>query len=708
MRRALIAVSFWLTVACAAAAASPSPAPSPTPAPSPAPPTFTAEVEQVLVDAVVTDKKGVSIPGLKREDFSINEDGKPQPVVSFEAVQLPDQPSATPPPRPRVSRNDSPEARTARAFIVLFDDVHLTPFQARRARSAVVEFLNSGVREGDRVTIVATGGGAWWSARMESGRDELLRLVKRLDGRLILDASPERMTDYEAMRVHTFGDPEVEARVRRRFETRGVAPRSAQDEGLGSMGDPLVRGRASEVYFQAVSRNRITLEILERVLLSLDDVRGRKSLILVSQGFIYDPNLDEFKRVVQASRRANVAIYFLDTRGLSDMPDGFSAEFGPAIPDQDIGAAFTESFEAAAGSESISADSGGFSVRNTNDLAKGLKRIADESRTYYLLGYNPTNVQRDGRFRKIEVKAGRPGLKVRARKGYYAPLEGKSALDQKRKDNVDPDIQAALDSPYEKQEIPLRMTAFVGDETLLGKANVIVATEVDVREFAFEQKEGRAHGSLEFLLITAHRESGEYFRYDQQIDMKLLPETRERLHRQWFAVLRDFELAPGGYQAKIVVRDKQSGRIGTVVHEFEVPDLTQWRLSSLIMTDTLQPAPKDAPPGAPKPQLVVRRDFPQGATLYCSYELYGAAKDPQTHMPRVVADYQVRKADGSLVVAQVDPTPIRPTSLGRLSRLTGTPLQGAPPGDYELVVNLKDEIAGKTMEAREPFRIVAE
>src|SRR6185503_4835379 len=165
---------------------------------------------------------------------------------------------------------------------------------------------------------------------------------------------------------------------------------------------------------------------------------------------------------------------------------------------------------------------GGFVVKNTNDLGKGIKRITDESQSYYLLGYNPTDARRDGRFRKIQVRlASRKGLQVRARRGYFAPLDGKAA--DKKPPTTDPDIQAALDSPYDAPEIPLRMTSYVFDETLLGKASVLVATDVDVKGFAFNEEEGRFKDTLEFLLVVAHRESGEHFRYDQRVDMKLLP-----------------------------------------------------------------------------------------------------------------------------------------------------------------------------------------
>ena len=322
-RALIVALAGFILVPIAVGAQAPAtPRPTPTPSPSPgeATPTFPSQVELVTVDLVATDKKGTPIPDLKASDFVVTEDGDPQTIASFDAVQLPATASGTPKAPPRVSTNTEPEARTGRTFVILFDTIHLALPQAQRAKIAVAEFLKNGVREGDRVTLIGTGGEVWWSTRMEAGRDALMSMLKRLDGRYIPDMAPDRMSDYEAMRIHVYHDTQVEQRVSRRFEQYGASTRGGQSQNDTSSaammgGDPMVQGKATEVYFQSVSRNRITLQILERTLTSLASTKGRKSLILVSEGFIYDPNLDEFKKAVQASRRSNVAIYFLDTRG---------------------------------------------------------------------------------------------------------------------------------------------------------------------------------------------------------------------------------------------------------------------------------------------------------------------------------------------------------------------------------------------------------
>lgn len=694
----------------------------PQPSPSPAAPQaaagqapaiqFPSAVELVTVDAVVTDKKNNPIEGLTRDSFQVLEDGKPQAITSFEAVVLPPSAPATAPKLRSISTNQSAEVRNGRTFVIVFDDVHLQPFQAIRAKAAIDQFLKTGTRDGDRVTLLATGGGAWWSTRMPEGYKELTSLLKRLDGRDIPDTGQDRVTEWEALRIHIYRDKEVEARVARRFETYGVnsaGSQSQSDSGVGQSldGDPLVQGRASEVYYQATAKNKITLNALERALNSLAGAKGRKSLILVGQGFIYDPNLDEFKNVVQASRRGNCAIYFVDTMGLGGMPVQMTAEFGPAMPSQDIGAAFAENLERSEGAESISADSGGFSVKNSNDLAKGLQRIADETRVYYLIGYNPTNTARDGRFRKIELKVAAKDVRVRARKGYYAALDGESK-DARKTAEVGPDrqFQEALDSPFEMPAIPIRLTAYVFDETLLGKASAILHADVDLSTFSFVEKDGRFADTLEFLLVVAHRETGEFNRYDQKIDMNLRPETKAKYSKTWFPIQRDFELLPGAYQAKLVIRDKNSSKMGTVTHSFEVPDLASWRISTPVLTDSVQPQQPGQPNGPPKLIMLARREFETGARLFLQFDVYNPTKDKATGMPKVTAGYTIRRKADGLVFLKVPPTMIQPTSLGRLSRMVGPPLDGAEPGEYEFELNLKDELNGKIMDFKEDFTVL--
>ena len=262
-------------------------------------------------------------------------------------------------------------------------------------------------------------------------------------------------------------------------------------------------------------------------------------------------------------------------------------------------------------------------------------------------------------------------------------------------------MQAALDSPWPKDGIPLRMTHFVRDEQMRGNANVLVVTEVDIRGLTFSEQEGRHRAEIEFLLVVAHRESGEFFRYEQSISMKLRPATRERLNRVWFPIMRDFDLQAGDHQAKIIVREADTDVIGTVVHEFVVPPLEELRVATPILTDTFGVSDRGLPAN---PQPLARREFPQGERLLCQLEVFGAEKG-DGGMPQVIHGYRVFTPDGRLLTSHPE-SEILPTSLGALSRTFGFSLEDAPPGEYLMVMTVRDQVSGKTLDIREPFTVI--
>jgi hypothetical protein len=299
---------------------------------------------------------------------------------------------------------------------------------------------------------------------------------------------------------------------------------------------------------------------------------------------------------------------------------------------------------------------------------------------------------------KFKDGAGK-GLKIRARKGYYAPSPDGS-IEMQAKEGVDPYIQAALDSPWAEDGIALRMTHYVGDELMLGKAGVLLVAEVDIRDVAFTREEDRDVGEIEFLLVDAHRESGEFYRYDQSVKMRLRPSTHERLKRVWFPIMRDFELQPGDHQAKIIVRDTSTGAIGSVVHEFEVPPLDGFRVTTPILSDTFRKNEEGVPEN---PQPLARRQFPSGEQLICQFEVIGAQKDDKG-MPEVAQGYEVLRADGTVLTSYPESV-IQPTSLGHLSRMFSFRLADTEPGQYKMVMTVEDRLSGAKKVLREEFEV---
>lgn len=688
--------------------------------PTPPAPRFKGGIDLVTVDVVVLDKKGDPVPGLTRSDFTVLEDGRSQPITEFQSVELP-PPSATPVPsrlvsERRISYNSVTAGRIpGRAFVFVFDDVNLTRQQGDEARTALRTFVEHGVGDEDSVSLITTSGGGWFHARTSGDRAKLVALADAAQGKFIYDTTAERMTDFEAMRIAVYQDTIVSARVRRRYASYRVAgmepkttPGGVNDlptvgEMPGNYGviEPYIESRAQRIYSEAVARNRMTMEILQRALAALEGTRGRKSVILLSKGFIYDPETRGFKVVSEAARRSNVAIYFVDARGLVASTSNFQASEGSPIDTRDISAAYADISLDAEGSVSVAEDSGGFAVHNTNDLAAGMDRIARESRVYYLIGYVPKEVKADGRFRKIDVKLGRSGLTVRARKGYFAPDPADPNAPPPTAD-VDPDVRKALDSPRDLADIPVRATSLVFDRVADDTARVVIAADVDVNGFTFEpEDEGRFKGAVEFAVAATHLGTGKVFHFEQTTEMHLRPETRRRLGVMWYALQRDFTLPEGSYQAKVVVRDRTSGRIGSVTHEFEVPPVGGFRVSSPILTDSLQ---TDATgQSASKPVLLARRTFMEGATLFCQYTVYGAMRD-SAGASHVSGSWVLKLADGTLV-RQVPARAIAPGADGALVRMYGIALAGLSPGDYELLLAVRDELAVKAVELREPFAV---
>jgi VWFA-related protein len=700
----------------------PSTTPPQTEAPAAAreePRTFAGKVDLVTVDVVVTDKKGNPVTGLSASDFSVEEEGAPQAISSFEAVELPAAPSEAPAPRAPVSTNMRPHHAASRTFLILFDDLHMTHEDGPPAQAAIAAFLEKGVREGDYVSLLASSGESWWNTRMEGGRADLLAVLRRLEGRRLPDGRLDRLSDWEAMRIAQYNDTLVGERVYRRFQmlrltedaafpaSRVEQTRSQREEDTTLYGrginEMMVETRAAETYRDVRERGTRALATLERALDSLLGAKGRKTLILVSDGFILDTAMDGFKQVVQAARRSNVAIYFVNTRGLKGLGGLYGADMIEPVVQRDTGAVMADLTQEAAGAEHLANDTGGLVVRNTNDLEGGIQRIARESLSYYLLGYNPSGKPNPGTYRRIKVNVKAKDVVVRARRGYYVPREGEPATTGKG-ERADADLQRALDSPYLTDEIPMRMTAYVREEVVLGKARTLLAAEIGVKDLALREREdGRRVGTLHLLLTVAHRDSSEFRREDKEVEIVLRP-GKDGPEEAWYAVSREFTLEKGWYQAKLVVRDGHDKRLGAVTHEFEVPGLQGLRVSTPVLSDRLQ---EPSPGTPPAPLVVARRDFAPGAPLYCQFDVYGASKGGATGMPQVSAGYALIAGDGTTLL-QGEPTSIRPTSIGYLSRLWAMGLAGVAPGRYELVITVRDEISGREEVLREPFTVTPE
>jgi VWFA-related protein len=682
-------------------------------------PSFPSDVQLITVDAVVLDAEGRPVPGLVRDDFSISEDGRPQEIASFEAFALEAGAALEPSP---VASNEPGLRPSGRAFGLLLDDLAMAPPLAELARSSALRFVERSLREGDEVVLATTSAELFWSTRIPEGREDLAAVLSRVKGHGSDAPGIDAITEYEAFRIANYEDAPA-------FSNAGPGPAVTRAGGRGSTGgsdalptgglggtaarvkkrwedarlcsgpscDGLVRGRSQELDAQRRERMRATFRAARRQLGALSLMRGRKSLLLFSTGFLQDSGPD-LRELAAASREANTAIYFLDVRGLPAQAGAGSLADPRRLPEQTDQAAmrFEETALAAAGSQALADDTGGFSVRHTNDLEAGARRIASESRVFYLLGFHPPEGKAPGQWRKLRVDVKRPGLSVRARRGYTLRAAAEApASDEK----ADPSTTRALDSAHEATGIPLRAMVYVFEPRARDRTHVVVAAEFDADRVAFREKGAKRVAQLDVTVVALQRDGGHSVSHDERLELALQGDEVPG----WRALVREFELPPGVSQARVVIRDPASGALGSVWQRFEVPAASTLRFSTPILTDQLEPA--SAPGARGQPAIAVHRRFRPEGLLYCEYQVFGAER-AGGGAPRVSAGLELT-LEGH-VVRSADPTPIAPDRDGRLVRLVGLALDGMQEGDYELRLTAQDQASGARLERVEPFTLARE
>jgi VWFA-related protein len=651
------------------------------------PPRFPATVAVVTVDAVVVDGAGRPVTGLTRDDFVVSDEGRPREILTFEEIG----PAAEAPPpsaEAAVVASSTPPPRPGRGFALVVDDLALSPPEAAPVRRAAAAFIEGSLRNGDQVTLATTSGRAWWSARIPDGRRDLLAVLARVDGRAGEATLLRHMTEYEAFwidtreratpipgRISGLDDPaSLKQRVVKRWIDLQLCGLPDRDSALDCASR--VSAAASELNAARRERTRLTLQAMRRAMEALRSVRGRASLLLLSPGFVQhdDPALRE---AIDALREGNTAVYFVDARGLAGGSSlGSAAAQATSDGPRDLALIrFEERLLMSSGAQALAEETGGFSVRNTNDVAGAAQRVAEESGAFYLLGFDPGE-GRPGDWRRVRVGVKRPGLTVRARLGY----------------------RLRRDSPHAVAGIPIRAMAYVFEPQPKGLTRVLLALELDTRPLAFRATRSERIARMEVSTVVAPRDGGRETSHDDAVLIRLGAGEEPG----WRGLTREFTLPAGVWQARVAVRDPDSGAATSVSQTFEVPPVGSLRLSTPILTDRVEAAARRQSP--PRPALAAHRTFAPQGTLYCQFEVFGARPAAATGLPDVTAGLEVRGPEGR-VVRKVDPIPIAPDASGRVVRMLGMGLDGLGEGSYELDLELHDRSTGARLERREPFTL---
>jgi VWFA-related protein len=669
---------------------------------------FPTRVDLVTVDAVVVDRQGEPVEGLTERDFTVKENGHPQTIVAFQAVHL-SQSAAALAAEQRVSTNSTVSSETTgRWFFLVFDDVNVSQFSTPRARDTLVQFIERTLRDGDHVMIAPASGGVWLTGAIPADRERLVKFVGRLQGDRWPDTTAARMWDHEAMGIALGRDPQALAQVARRYYENNIIPEAyptdpqARKDLDVSPGIALIRTKAQQVYREAVQRLQTSLSTLDRVCAALTQAPGRKTLLLVSEGFIMDPARSDFRTLVQSARSANAAIYFVDVTGpesmvgKAGMPGG-SAEFGAIVEERDATTALAFAARESDGARSVAQNTGGRVIAGSN-LAAGLARIGAEARSYYLLGYTPANRKRDGAFRKIEVTVSRPGSEVLARGGYYAASDKTPA--RPAASALDATVRTALESPFGAPAIPLRLTSYAFGSQPDGTLRTMLVAEADPAPLRFETRDGYATDVLDSYVVVHDAATGGVQRDEHVIEISMPPAVLEQARRNGLPIRREFSLAPGRYAANLVVRERATGLLGSVRHEFDVPEATGFRASTPIITDEFETMVS----GRPIPVAIARRTFHAGARVACAFDIFGAARNPSDGFADVTLAYSLRDADGR-EVAVAPSRPLSSNAQGQVAVVLALTLPAAAVGPHTLHVTVHDELSQRSLDIEEPIMV---
>jgi VWFA-related protein len=615
-------------------------------------------VEEVRLDAVVLNKKGLQITDLGAGDFEIIQDGSPQKITSSVYINQHDpqpknQPDISHPSKATLPISTPALTRNAvqRTFVFVADNLSMDQFKILDLKMALRKFVENQMQPGDLVAIVPTAFGNASFQVFTSDKKHLLSMIHNIKWHV-----PP-------------GTPQMPA-------------------------------------FMAISF----------CIKALQDMPGRKFLILISKHVKGPVEMEEaFNPLADAALRAGVVVHTLDIAGLGgiDLFGNFGASVGMNCTPADInsGACFAArnvSIAARAAEKNslipipLSKKTGGLFLENSNFFVtkNGIGRVSEEIKGYYLLTYiPPVQTFKQGlprAYHKIQVKVKRPGAEVHSRDGFF----GISQTVDKTAENPG-SLQEAISSPFRINNLNVNLySGYTHDSQkgyLLQSWMHLDAKDVSI----VETKEGMNTVSMEAACLTSDIENVIQNSSSQRYQYFIKKEDLPRIKKQGF----EFSIVtpikePGSYYVRAAVKDQQSGKIGSAYQFIEIPDLSNKRLALsnifMINRDGGLPWTQIQMPEASKNRLypIIGRDrkglalrtFSPGDTIEYAVVLYNTDKLKKD------LEFQVMLLGNGKIAFQAKPEDV---DLGGVSDLAGVLIRkkfvlenSLQPGDYILLLQV--------------------
>ncbi len=680
--------------------------------------TIKAQTNVVLVDVRVWDKAGNPVTDLKPEDFRVFEDGVRQQVSSFsiEKVAQLEAAAAENGPPPTIDLATLPPntpqetvlklLQDRRLLVLFFDQSSMQPDDLIRALNSATHFVDKQMTPADLVAVVTYSSDLRIAQNFTNDRKQLDKVLKRIQ---LGEASSlaEAGSEGDAGGTNASGQEIV-----------------AQDVSAAFTPD--------ETEFNIFNTDE-KLGAIESLAQMLRGVPGRKSVIHFSSGLQRTgvDNQAELRAAEDAANQSNVSLYTVDSRGLVALPAGgdasSSAPAGTALySGSAVNSQVTSLLDTRETLAALSADTGGRTFYDLNDFSTAFQRIQEDNSTYYLLGYSPANAKSDGRFRRIKVEVTRPGVKVQARPGYFAPKN----FRQFTREDKEMQLQQAMDLDTPFVDLPMAIGADYFRQAD-GKYYVVLSSKIPGSAIEFMKKSAAHQTEFDFAWRATNQAGATIAALRDTLPVKLSPENYQQVVAGNILYEGGFVLPPGQYHLKVVARENASGKIGTFEQNLNLPATDQpgLSLSSVVLSNQLRDQTADNR-GRRRPQNgdtnpleagshailpSVTRVFRTSQDLYVYLESYHpktAAKPDQSPAPAAASavppSFALLFFRGGVQISEAGPFTgkVEKSSEGKVTYFVKIPLAKFPVGRYQMQVNVIVPALDQVAFARVPLAIM--
>ena len=649
----------------------------------------------VQVDAVITDKDGKLVTDLKPEEVEIYEDGRKQAITNF-SFNLSDVPpasrdlkSAAPPknappvPPSRVRPED-----IQRTIALVVDDLGLSFESTYYVRRALKKFVDEQMQPGDLVAIVRTSGGMGALQQFTTEKRQLYAAIERVKfyvgGRAGVGA-------FAPIQPPTPGE-------------RGAEIDAANEELNQFREDIFAVG---------------TLGAVNYVVKGLRELPGRKSILLISDGFRIhsrdDPTrnhrtVQRLQRLVDEAGRASVVIYTMNATGLQTFgltaSDDASGRDMQQLQDA-LNSRRDAAFETQEGLDVLARQTGGIAIKNSNDLSGGIRRVLEDQRGYYLIGYRPDQSTfniRSGRrqFHRLSLKIRRPGkFNVRMRQGFL----GITDEDRPKPRTLAQQLFSALVSPFGATGVHLRLTSLFANDAKQGSF-MRSLLHIDANDLTFtKEADGIYKTMIDLAAITFGDNGVPIEQLGRTYQVRLSESEHKRILREGLVYYVTVPIKkPGAYQLRMSLRDSASERIGSASQFIDAPDIKKKRLAlSGIIVRAQSPggalaaaAGEGHEQGSAQASAAVRQ-FKPGTVIEYALFIYNPKLDKASSQPQVMTQVKLFR-DGKEIFSgkEISYDSSGQTDLQRLRVSGGLQLSSImESGDYVLQVTVTDLLADK-------------